>query len=269
MELDYDTLSEIAEKALTRPSDAMFWDDRLFTTHGALFHWAEQSDDILEESNFLSALSLIQGAAGDEADEHVIDGSARHFACGSLRTIYVQVYKTYEDEECECEPTWEHEDDCEHDEDSTYCQLYCAIECDGEECLPEELEFTDAFIEAAGLAYGLLDYPIIDESDFSEREWKAFEDNCTQALEAASNEYDDDTLEEATEIQNRIFQDSALSDLFGYEENAGVSWEKVAEIYDDYREAYFLELATEIYRWNVLGYNPDQLELPIVIVIVA
>lgn len=268
MSIDFDTLDEIAGQSLTKPSDAIFWDDRLFETHGAILSWAEGSDDLLAESNYLSALSLVQGAAGDDVDEHVIDGSARHWACGSLRTIYVQVYKTYEDEECECEPTWEHEDECEHDEDSTYCQLYCAIECDGEECLPEELEFTDAFIEAAGLAYGLLDYPIIDESDFSEREWKAFENNCTEAIEQATRNHDD-TWEQDNAIQNLMFEESALSDLFGYEENAGVSWGKVAEIYEDYRDAYFEELAYEVYRWNVLGYNPDQLELPIVIVVVA
>lgn len=264
MSLDFDTLDDIATRCLKRPSDAMFWDDRLFTTHGALLHWAEQSDDILEESNYLSALDLIKGAAGDDADEHVIDGSARHFACGFLRTIYVQVYETYEDEECECRPAWEHEDDCDQDEDSTYCQLYCAIECDGEKCLPEEQTFTPAFINAAELAYGLQDSPTIDESDFSEREWKAFEGNCTEAIEQATRSHDD-TWEQDTAIQNLIFEESALSDLMGHEANAGVSWERVAEIYEEYRDRYFEELAYEVYRWNMLGYNPDQFELDIAV----
>jgi hypothetical protein len=35
----------------------------------------------------------------------------------------------------------------------------------------------------------------------------------------------------------------------------------VEEEYREARDAYFLERATEVYRWNVLGYNPDQLEL--------
>ncbi|AFO10940.1 hypothetical protein ELB20_74 [Streptomyces phage phiELB20] len=262
--LDFETLDEIATNCLTRPSDAMFWDDRLFETHGALFSWAELGDDILEESNYKSALSLIQGAAGDDADEHVIDGTARHWACGSLRTIYVQVYESYEDYECECEPTWEHEDECAQDEDDFYCQLYCRIECDGEKCLPEQ-EFTAAFIEAAELLVGLQDYPIIDESDFSEREWKAFEDNCTEALDQAKREYSDDTIEEQTAIDNLIFQGGDLSELMGYEANAGVDWDKVAEIYAGYRDTYFEELAYEVFLWNVLGYNPDQLTLDIAV----
>ena len=202
------------------------------------------------------------------ARQHVIDGSARHWACGSLRTIYVQVYKTYEDYECECEPTWEHEEDCYHDEDSTYCQLYCRIECDGEECLPEQ-EFTEAFVKAAELAVSLQDYPILDESDFSEREWVKFEENCKEAVESAQREYEDDSIEDITEIENRIFSESALADLFGYEGNAEVSREKVADIYAEYRDAYFEERAYEVYRWNVLGYNPDQLELDIVLVVVV
>lgn len=265
MDLDRETLEEAAAEALKRPSNAHFYDDRLFTTHGRVFAWGEQSDDVLEESNYLTALALIKAAAGDDADEHVIDGTEKHFACGYLRTIYVQVHKTYEDEECECPLTWEHEDECEEDEDSTYCQLYCAIECDGSECLPEEEEFTDAFIEATKLALYLQDGAILDDSDFSEREWKRFEENSQRALDDAQREYAWDTFEEITEIQNRIFTASELSELMGREANADVSWEKVAELYAEYRDAYFGELAYEVYRWNVLGYSPDQLELTIAV----
>ncbi|AXQ61130.1 hypothetical protein SEA_HANK144_75 [Streptomyces phage Hank144] len=277
MSLDFDTLDEIAEQALTRPSDAMFWDDRLFTTHGAILSWASRGDDILEESNYKSALDLIKGAAGDDAGEHVIDGSAGHWLVGTLETIYVQVYA--DRPECNtigCEEEAEYLANYRTGESAHFCEEHkeglegsVIAEILHTEFEPLGREFTPAFVEAAELLVGLQDYPIIDESDFSEREWKAFEDNCSEALESASNEYDDDTLEEATEIQNRIFQDSALSDLFGYEPNAEVSWERVAEIYAEYRDAYFEELAYEAYRWNVLGYNPDQLELPIVVVIVA
>ncbi|WP_432006326.1 hypothetical protein [Streptomyces parvus] len=259
--LDRDALDEIAKRCLERPSNAHFYDDRLFDTHGAVLSWAEQSDDILDESNYLTALELIKGAAGDDADAHIIDGTERHFARGYMRALYVQVYETFEDVECECPPVWEHEDDCERDEDSMYCQLYCAVveeEC--EECFPEK-QFTDAFVEAAEL----VDYlrgggSILDESDFSEREWKAFESNCTEAIEQATRNHDD-TWEQDAAIQNLMFEESALSDLFGHEANAGVSWDKVAEIYEEYRDRHFGELAYEIYRWNMLGYNPDQLEL--------
>ncbi|WMI34798.1 hypothetical protein SEA_MARAV_76 [Streptomyces phage Marav] len=261
MSLDFDTLNEIAEQCLERPSDAMFWDDRLFTTHGAMFHWAELGDDLLEESNYLSALELIKGAAGDDADEHVIDGTSRHFACGSLRTIYVQVYESYEDYECECEPTWEHEEECAHDEDDFYCQLYCRIECDGEECLPEQ-EFTAAFKEAAEILVGLRDYPIVDESDYSEREWNAYEETLKEAVEHAQGEYvllDSD--EEAEAIARRFYEDEDNAHRQSWCRAEEVDWEVVAEEYAEARDAYFLERAYEIYRWNVLGYNPNQLEL--------
>ncbi|MGW7434705.1 hypothetical protein [Streptomyces sp. NPDC054849] len=240
--LDRDTLTDIAERSLKRPSDAMFWDDRLFTTHGALFSWAELGDDILEESNYLSALALIQGAAGDFADDHVIDGSARHFAFGSLRTIYVQVYETYE-EECECAPTWQHEDECERDEDSWYCQSYCLTECDGEQCLPDEREFTPAFIEAAGLAYGLLDYPIIDESDYSEREMERFRKNVEDAVDDVHKQHWDDSDADREAIFERAYD--ALQDLYGHEANADVSWSRVAQIWNEHRENYFVERANE------------------------
>jgi hypothetical protein len=219
MNVDIDTVQEYAINALERPSDAAFWDDRCYVTHVPVIGWADRGDDILEESNFKVALSLLEGAAEDE--EHVFQGSAGHWLVGNLEQVWVQVYEE-----------------------------------DGE-------TFTAAFIEAVEIQEALKDYPILDESDYSEREWAAFEENCKRALEWAQREYVDDTIEEITEIENAIFAESALSDLFGYEANAEVSEERVEEIYREYRDAYFLERATEVYRWNVLGYNPDQLELDI------
>ncbi|MFJ6680566.1 hypothetical protein [Streptomyces werraensis] len=271
MSLDRDTLEEIAAKCLERPSDAMFWDDRLFTTHGALFHWAELGDDILEESNYLSALELIKGAAGDDADEHVIDGTSRHWACGSLRTIYVQVYA---DNAMRCR-------DCgevatciakrrKRDRRRFYCALHgeqwvAAMQFWNLSAAPLEnyrAEFTPAFIEAAELAYGLLDYPIIDESDYSEREWNVFEETLKEAVEHAQGEYvllDSD--EEAEAIVRRFYEDEGNAHRQSWCRAEDVDWEVVAEEYAEARDAYFLERAYEVYRWNVLGYNPDQLEL--------
>ena len=263
MSLDRETLEEIAEKVLERPSDATFFDDRLFTTHGAVMHWAELGDDILEESNYLSALELIKGAAGDDADAHVIDGTSRHWACGSLRTIYVQVYESYEDYECECEPTWEHEDECAHDEDDFYCQLYCRIECDGEECLPEQ-EFTAAFIEAAEILVGLQDYPVVDESDYSEREWNAFQDALVQAVESAQSEYVD-TPEQAQAIAERFYEDDYATHRNHWCRPDDVDWDVVADEYKAARDEYYDEQAYEVYRWNVLGYHPDQLALDVAV----
>ncbi|MGW8630588.1 hypothetical protein [Streptomyces sp. NPDC055793] len=261
MDLDRDTLEELAKAALERPSNAVFYDDRLFDTHGAMFSWAEQSDSIVDESNYLTALELIKGAAGDDADEHIIDGTERHFACGYMRVLYVQVYETYEDEECDCAPTWEHEDDCEHDEDSFYCELYCRIECDGEECLPDEPEFTAAFKEAAELVEYLRGGgAILDDSDYSERESAAFEEALKEAIEQAQRNYYD-TCEQDDKIAERFYEDESTTHRNQWCHPDDVCWVTVAEEYEAARDEYFDELAYEIYRWNVLGYNPNQLEL--------
>ncbi|WJN63327.1 hypothetical protein [Streptomyces phage phiScoe54] len=214
MNVDIDTLVEYAERALERPSDAAFWDERCYDTHVPVIGWAERGDDILEESNFYSARDLIEGAAEDE--EHWFEGTAGHWLVGSLRQIWVQVY---EDESRE--------------------------------------EFTQAFIEAVEIQEALHGYPILDESDYSEREWKAFEENCDQALQDAKREYELDTDEESTAIDNLIFESGALSELFGYEGNGDVSWDRVAEVYREYRDQYFTSL--------VLSVHPDQLELPLAV----
>lgn len=269
MDLDRETLEEAAAEALERPSNAFFYDDRLFTTHGRVFGWRESHGDVLEESNYLTALALITAAADDGredtevSDEQVIDGTESHFANGRIRVLYVQIYEGGCPEECEGREEFSHEEFCGHDSEDRYCRMYCKHECEGECNGPRT--FTAAFIEATKLALYLQDGAVLDDSDFSEREWKRFEENAQRALDEAQREYTWDTFEELTEIQNRIFQASELSELMGREANADVSWEKVAEIYADYRGAYFDELAYEVYRWNVLGYNPDQLELSIAV----
>ncbi|ANT41076.1 hypothetical protein BI024_gp72 [Streptomyces phage Nanodon] len=275
MNVDIDTVQEYADNALERPRDAAFWDSRCYSTHAPVIGWADRGDDILEESNYHSAKSLIEGAATDP--EHVFEGSAGHWLVGSLSQVWVQVYEARP--ECNtigCEEESEYLATFPHGEEGTYCEEHkeglegtFLAELLGIEFEDLHRDFTAAFIEAVEIQEALKDYPILDESDFSEREWERFEENCKEALGDAQREYEDDTIEDITAIENLIFEESALSDLFGYEGNAEVSWERVAEIYAEYRDAYFLERATEVYRWNVLGYNPDQLELDIVIIVAA
>ncbi|QDK03239.1 hypothetical protein SEA_TUANPN_68 [Streptomyces phage TuanPN] len=274
--VDIDTVQEYADNALVRPSEAAFWDSRCYETHVPVIGWADRGDDILEESNFHSAKALIEGAATEE--EHVFEGSSGHWLVGSLTQVWVQVYETRPEcntirceEEADYVATYRSGDEdgyfcAEHREGLEGSVIAQLLGIEWEEYAPE---FTAAFIEAVEIQEALKDYPILDESDFSEREWVRFEENCDEALRDARSAYEDDTTADEVEIENRIFSDSALSDLFGYEGNAEVSWERVAEIYAEYRDAYFLERAAEVYRWNYLGYNPDQLELPIVIIIAA
>lgn len=215
MTLDRETLEQAAEEALKRPSDAMFWDDRLFNTHGAVFHWAERGDDLLEESNYLTALDLIRAAADDGrpdtevSDEQVIDGTSRHWLVGSLRTIYVQVY----------------------DEDG---------------------EFTPAFAKATELALSLQDYPILDESDYSEREWKAYEETLSEALDHAEREYWSDTEQEQAAIRERFYEGPAQH--LDWHRAEDVDWDKVAEEYGKVRDAHFEERVRQL----LYSVHPDQ-----------
>ncbi|USH45908.1 hypothetical protein SEA_VIEENROSE_73 [Streptomyces phage VieEnRose] len=251
-EIDIDVLREYAAEALERPRDAAFWDERCYSTHVPVLGWADRGDDVLEESNFFAALDLIEGAAEDES--HWFRGSSSHWLVGSLEQIWVQVY---EDVECEGH----------HDDDYTLesgVGIGEATYCDGE-CVPErDREFTAAFREAVSISEALKDYPVLDDSDYSEREWKQFEETLEEALDSAVSEYldvDDDHETEA--IKAAWYEDEDNEHRRMWCRSDDVDWDVVSEEYKRARDAYFLERATEVYRWNVLGYNPDQLELNI------
>ncbi|WJN63091.1 hypothetical protein [Streptomyces phage phiScoe3] len=208
-DIDIDTLTEWAEKALERPGDAAFWDDRLYTTHGSTLTWAERGDDILEESNYLSALDIVKGAAEDEDD--VIDATCGHWLVGSLRQLFVRVYD-------------------------------------------DEGNFTAAWKAIVEIGEGLEGYPIVDESDYSEREWKLYEENLSEALDDAQRAYDLDTDEESQAIRDAFYD--VQGDRLPWD-GADVSWDAVAELYREVRDEFFTEL--------VLGVHPDQLQLDIAV----
>lgn len=88
MSVDIELLEQYETDTLEQPRDSAFWDDRLFTTHGGFFAWAELSDDLVEESNYRSALSELEGVG--EGDD-VLDTTARHWLVGSVRQIFVRV----------------------------------------------------------------------------------------------------------------------------------------------------------------------------------
>ncbi|MFF7252432.1 hypothetical protein [Streptomyces microflavus] len=239
--LDDDTLYEIAVKSLTAPSNAYFWDDRLYDTHGAFVRWAERGDDLLEESNYHSALALIQGAAGESAEDHVIDGTSSHWAFGSLRTIYVQIRETPDPcdfQGCDGESRWWREGIETH---TQFCDDHRDdYEAEGLSYEPLIAPFTDAFLEAAGIVTALLDYPFVDESDYSEREAERFEANLEEAVDQAHKLNWEDTDADREAILERAYPE--LGELYGRQANAEVSWESVAEIWEEARDAHFSEL---------------------------
>ncbi|GAA0946009.1 hypothetical protein [Actinocorallia libanotica] len=277
--LDSEYLEKAAREALTRPRDAAFWDERLFTTHGATFSWAERGDDLLEESNYLTALEEIQGAAGDAADEHVIDSSARHFACGSLRQIFVQVYETarpcasiFCDDLAEvnvfspdlghgvalCEDHW----DLRHDAggEDPWVRLGPSVERDVsiDESTFErlELKFTAAFVKAAELAdYLRCDGSILDESDYCEREWKAYESAVEEAIERAQREFDLDSAAEMVAIRDLFFESARFCGL-DWHRAEDVDEDVVAEIYGAARDAHFDALLRHLLYGPIEGQIP-------------
>ncbi|WJN62848.1 hypothetical protein [Streptomyces phage phiScoe2] len=113
-------------------------------------------------------------------------------------------------------------------------------------------DFTAAFIAAVEIQESLKDYPILDESDYSEREWKLYEENLSEALDQAQREFDLDTDEEAQTIRDAFYEVSG--DRLPWD-GADVSWTEVEELYREVRDEYFTEL--------VLGVHPDQLTLPL------
>lgn len=207
-EVDTDVLERAAAESLTRPSDASFWDDRLFTTHGATLSWAERGDDILEESNYLMAEEAIRAAAGDDADEHVIDATIKHWLVGSLRQLFVQV-----------------RDDAG--------------------------DFTPAWIEAVTIGVGLKeDYSVLNESDYSEREYAVYEANLAEAVNSVENDYDED--------QN-VAEITAYAHEYNYFESveySEVDWDDVKSGWVAAREAYYAERGSAVLNAQIEGQLP-------------
>lgn len=240
---DEDVLKEYANKAFERPSNAFFWDERCYTTHVPVMGWAERGDDILEESNYHSALKRIEEAAEDES--HWWDGTASDWLVGSLRQIWIQVYEGGCPEGCEGPEEFTHEEFCAHDPENRYCRMWCKHECDGS-CSGTERTFTAAFREAVSIAESLHTDPILDESDYSERESEAFEKALTDAIESAQRDYWEDSDQESEGIAERYREDDYATHRNQWCHPDDVDYKVVAEEYAESRDAYFTERAQEI-----------------------
>jgi hypothetical protein len=205
--LDADTLAKAAEEALARPSDSAWFDDRLFDTHGCVFTWADRSDDLLGESNFHTMLAELQGIAASEDNE--------------------------------CEPDDVIDVSAGHWAVGSVRHIFVRVR--------DYVGYTPVFAEAARMALYIRDeYPILDESDYSEREWKAYEEDQDNALADVKRTHGEDSSEDEGKITERFY--SAVSDgrfdtFLGSE---GADWDAVAEGYNAVRDEYFGERAAEI-----------------------
>lgn len=129
----------------------------------------------------------------------------------------------------------------------------------------EDGDFTPAFVRATEIAHALRDYPVFDESDWSERELEVHEEYLRMALDDAVHEWAFDSEEESAAIRDAVLEESRF-DTFGYGDD--LSWTLVAEGYAEARDAYFearVPDALENMRaimLDGLGYsNPDQTSL--------
>jgi hypothetical protein len=150
---DIDVLREYEDALMKRPSNYMSFVDGPYETDAPVYSWADRGDDVLAESNFYAMLAMLQGVNPD----HVRDAYESHWLVGSLRVIYVQVY---------------------------------ADPVDFRSPEPVTL-YSEGFRAAVGALIGLIDYPVLDDSDFSEREWTAWESTVNDALDSARRAHDD------------------------------------------------------------------------------
>ena len=198
--IDDELLAQAEREAMVRPSNSAMWDDRLYTTHAPVMSWAERGDDILAESNYLSALDALNGAAAwtdREDQDDVIDATIS----GSLRQLFIRV----RDDAGAFTPTWR---------------------------------------EAVRIGLALQDYPVLDESDYSEREWKRYEDDMSEALNSTQCQYDEDTTEQTDAILER-FWTLVQNGETETRADEGADWDAVADLYRQARDAHFLPLAHE------------------------
>jgi hypothetical protein len=195
-DFDDDDYRKAADEALTRPSDASFWDDRLYTTHGGpIVSWAPDSDDLISESNYHTVLEHLQSIAAEAGeDDAVIDGTVKHWTYSYFRVIYVQVY------------------DGEGNFTRTFKEAYCVAR----------------FLRDEG--------PIFDETDFNDREWQQNERLFDETLSevADRHEYDEPfDRDSITEALHEARYDGKILDNYPdvtFDEVAE-AWDGVREAY--------------------------------------
>lgn len=153
-EIDNETLERAEREALVRPSNSAMWDERLYTTHAPVMSWAERGDDILAESNYLMILEQLRGVAAWE-DRDNQETPDEYVIDATISDWLVGSLR----------------------------QIFVRVR-------DEAGEYTHVFRESVRIALELRDYPVFNESDYSEREWAEWERQFDDALSDARNEYE-------------------------------------------------------------------------------
>lgn len=255
----------VAAAALVRPSDFGRFDARLYSTHAPVYSWAENSGDLLDESNHATILADLEGTAShqayrtdielrtidedsDESDDYesdVFNAFVRHWAVGPCSQIFVRVYEPV----CvKCGVTVEPGEPTSNGgrvfvatSESVADDLSCGT---GDEW--HEAAFTATWLRACEILDALDGYPVFDESDHSEREWAAFETDLALALDSVAGDYPDDTEAESEAVRAAVYESIGNGDLDAHGSSyAEADYEAVAEIYSDERNRRFEALAAE------------------------
>jgi hypothetical protein len=160
-----DDIIELAELALTRPSDAMFWDSDLYSTHTLGMYWAPDSDDLIAESNYNVAYEELHNAFPGES--RIDSASVGHWTYSSFNCIKVRV-------------------------------------------INKRNRITPEFVAFALMVISLRDYPLLDDEDYSNREYELWQNSVTEAI----SDYENDI---ANEFDNaREFSDSEREYVIEY-----------------------------------------------------
>jgi hypothetical protein len=182
-----DDIIEMAELALTRPSDAAFWDSDLYSTHTLGMYWAPDSDDLIAESNYNVALNELQSAFPGES--RIAPASVGHWTYSSFNCIKVRV-------------------------------------------IDKRNRITPEFVAFALMAISLRDYPLLNDEDYSNREYELWQNSVTEAISDyehnIANEFDN--AREFTDSE-REYVIEFLSENYGpgYSESAWIDPEWITE----------------------------------------
>lgn len=239
-EPDVDRLEWWADTLLVRPNNFMAWSDfGQYDTAAPVAHRARNADDILTDSNYAVMLRELLTVDENDDTDTVHDLGESHWAFGPMDALYVDVWSGPDSEER---------------------ALWCSPQPDTELHL-----YSPAFRLAVSMLEALADYPILDEGDYSEREWEAWESTVADAFDSAARTHRD--------VDTPEFEQGVWDVLTGYGPQGrtrdpidpfshgdshpdSVDWEAVQTAYDAARD----ELLEE-YAALYVGAWPGQLAL--------
>lgn len=247
-DLDNDALEALAQEALaSRPSPSAMWDERLYVTHAPIMSRAVNQDDLLADSNYEKVLEHL------EAFSAVWDDTATdRRACLEERTDVFAAEMRAQEMQCECETCSPSVIDARISDwawgpiDQLFVRTHWA---DG--------TLTQVWGEAMRIIIGLQDYPVFDDSDFSEREYEAFMTDYDDALNDVVNNYPDDSDADIAVLTLRVRLASQDLDLYG-DGYASADWDAIADLYRQTRDAYFEERANDALYIGAAAQIPGQ-----------